>query len=95
MLKVPANPFRLFLHAAQMAGGRLDQLQLGARRCLSSLNGGTNPHRDYADIIDLARRGELDIDTQVTRVWPLAEVDDAIAALRSGQVMRAVLDHTA
>ena len=34
-------------------------------------------------------------DSQVTQVWPLAEFETAMAALRSGKVVRAVLDHTA
>lgn len=31
MLEVTANPFGLFLHAPQVSGSGLDQLQLGAR----------------------------------------------------------------
>jgi S-(hydroxymethyl)glutathione dehydrogenase / alcohol dehydrogenase len=65
------------------------------RKIVSQLNGGTNPRRDFAALIDLAREGEIDIDSQITRVWPLAEFETAMAALRSGQVVRAVLDHTA
>jgi S-(hydroxymethyl)glutathione dehydrogenase/alcohol dehydrogenase len=65
------------------------------RKIVSQLNGGTNPRRDFATLIDLARKGEIDIDSQITRVWPLAEFETAMAALRSGQVVRAVLDHTA
>jgi hypothetical protein len=30
----------------------------------------------------------------VTRIWPLAQVAQAIAALRAGEVTRAALDHT-
>ena len=41
----------------------------------------------------VARRGDLDLTAQVSRVWPLAEIDDAIAAVRAGHVVRAVLDH--
>jgi S-(hydroxymethyl)glutathione dehydrogenase/alcohol dehydrogenase len=65
------------------------------RKIVSQLNGGTNPRRDFATLIDLARKGEIDIDSQITRVWPLAEFETAMEALRSGQVVRAVLDHTA
>ena len=36
----------------------------------------------------------LENNPNVTRVWPLAEVEDAMEALRTGQVTRAVLDHT-
>ena len=32
---------------------------------------------------------------QVSAVWPLAEIESAIAAVRAGEVVRAVLDHTA
>ena len=50
--------------------------------------------RDFPVIVDRARRGDLDLTAQVSRVWPLAEIDDAIAAVRAGHVVRAVLDHT-
>jgi S-(hydroxymethyl)glutathione dehydrogenase/alcohol dehydrogenase len=64
------------------------------RKVVSELNGGTNPRRDFAILIDLARKGEIDIDSQITQAWPLAEFETAMAALRSGKVVRAVLDHT-
>jgi S-(hydroxymethyl)glutathione dehydrogenase/alcohol dehydrogenase len=64
------------------------------RKIVSQLNGGTNPRRDFATLIGLARKGAIDIDSQVTRIWPLAEFASAMTALRSGQVVRAVLDHT-
>ena len=38
------------------------------------------------------RAGELDVAGLVSRVWPLAEIADAIAAMRAGEVVRAVLD---
>ena len=65
------------------------------RRIVGSLNGTVDVHRDFPAIVDHARRGELDLAAQVSRVWPLAEIDDAVAAVRAGQVVRAVLDHTA
>jgi S-(hydroxymethyl)glutathione dehydrogenase/alcohol dehydrogenase len=65
------------------------------RRIVSELNGGTNPRRDFTTLIELARKGEIDLDSQVTQVWPLAEFETAMAALRSGKVVRAVLDHAA
>jgi len=64
------------------------------RRIAGSLNGAQNPDRDLADIVALARSGELDLAAQVTQVWPLDEIDDAIAAVRRGDVVRAVLDHS-
>lgn len=64
------------------------------RRVVGSLNGLVDVPRDFPVIVDHARRGVLDLDAQVSRVWPLAEIDDAIAAVRAGHVVRAVLDHT-
>jgi len=65
------------------------------RRIVGSLNGTVDVPHDFPVIVDLARRGELDLAAQVSQVWPLAEIDDAIAAVRAGHVVRAVLDHTA
>jgi S-(hydroxymethyl)glutathione dehydrogenase/alcohol dehydrogenase len=64
------------------------------RRIVGSLNGAQNPDRDLAAIVTLARDGALDLSAQVTRVWPLDQIDDAIAAVRRGDVVRAVLDHS-
>ncbi|WP_198350797.1 alcohol dehydrogenase catalytic domain-containing protein [Flavisphingomonas formosensis] len=62
-------------------------------RIVSMFNGGNDPARDLPRLIDLARSGRIDLPAQVTQVWPLGEVEDAIAALRAGRVTRAVLDH--
>ncbi len=67
---------------------------LRGRRIVGSLNGAIDPARDLAEIVRLAEAGDLDLDSQVSRVWPLAEIDDAIAAVRAGEVVRAVLAHT-
>ena len=64
------------------------------RRVVGSLNGTVDVPRDFPVIVDRARRGDLDLTAQVSRVWPLADIDDAIAAVRAGHVVRAVLDHT-
>jgi S-(hydroxymethyl)glutathione dehydrogenase/alcohol dehydrogenase len=64
------------------------------RRIVGSLNGTTDVGHDFPVIVEHARRGDLDLAAQVSHVWPLAEIDDAIAAVRAGTVVRAVLDHT-
>ena len=66
---------------------------LRGRRIVGSLNGATDPQRDLPEIVRLATNGTLDVASQVTAVWPLDQVDDAVAALRRGEVVRAVLDH--
>lgn len=64
------------------------------REIVAVMNGGANPPRDYPELIELARKGAIDIDSQVTRIWPLDQIEDAIAALKAGEVTRAVIDHT-
>jgi S-(hydroxymethyl)glutathione dehydrogenase/alcohol dehydrogenase len=64
------------------------------RRIVGSLNGAQHPDRDLADIVQLARAGAIDLAAQVSAVWPLEEIDDAIAAVRRGDVVRAVIDHS-
>lgn len=67
---------------------------LGGCAIVSQLNGGARPEEDYPEIIHLAETHALDIAGQVSRVWPLADFEAAIAALRAGKVTRAILDHT-
>ena len=71
----------------------LDKVVSGCE-IVAVMAGGARPERDYPELIRLAQQGKLEIAAQVTRVWPLAEVEDAMEALRTGQVTRAVLDHT-
>ncbi len=63
------------------------------RRIVGSLNGTVDVQRDFAAIVASVQRGELELDAQVSRIWPLAEIEDAIATVRAGEVVRAVLDH--
>jgi S-(hydroxymethyl)glutathione dehydrogenase/alcohol dehydrogenase len=67
---------------------------LRGHRIVGSLAGDVVPERDTPAIVAHVRAGELDVDGLVSRVWPLAEIDDAIAAMRAGEVVRAVLDLT-
>ena len=67
---------------------------LGGREIVSTMNGGARPEQDYPRLIELARSRQIDLESQVTQVWPLDQFADAIAALRAGAVTRAVLDHT-
>jgi S-(hydroxymethyl)glutathione dehydrogenase/alcohol dehydrogenase len=66
----------------------------GGREIISVMNGGARPEQDYPELIRMIREKQLDVAGQVTRIWPLAQVAQAIAALRAGEVTRAALDHT-
>jgi S-(hydroxymethyl)glutathione dehydrogenase/alcohol dehydrogenase len=72
----------------------MDAVLLG-REIVSTMNGGARPETDYPLLIEGARKREIDIGSQISRVWPLAEFSAAIAAVRAGEMTRAVLDHTA
>jgi S-(hydroxymethyl)glutathione dehydrogenase / alcohol dehydrogenase len=65
---------------------------MAGRRVVGSLNGDTLPERDLPLLVDLARDGVLGLDELVSGVWPLEAVGEAVAAVRAGDVVRAVLD---
>ena len=71
----------------------LDAVTFG-REIVGQLNGGARPELHYPELIEHARARRIDLSAQVTKVWPMAEFEDAIAALKAGQVTRAVLDLT-
>jgi len=62
------------------------------RSIVGALNGDTLPERDLPLMVAQARAGELDLDGLVSAVWPLEQIDAAITAVRSGVVLRAILD---
>ena len=60
---------------------------------IATMNGGALPDRDYPELIAQARDGRLNIADQISGVWPLDQINDAIAALKAGEITRAVIDH--
>jgi S-(hydroxymethyl)glutathione dehydrogenase/alcohol dehydrogenase len=75
------------------ASFNLNEVTMG-KEILATLNGGARPAEDYPALIALAQARQIDLAAQVTKVWPLAQFEQAIAALLGGEVTRAVLDHT-
>ncbi|MCP1471705.1 S-(hydroxymethyl)glutathione dehydrogenase/alcohol dehydrogenase [Sphingobium sp. OAS761] len=71
----------------------LDDVTFG-REIIGRLNGGARPEIDYPELIEHARARRIDVAAQVTQVWPMAQFEEAIAALEAGKVTRAVLDMT-
>jgi S-(hydroxymethyl)glutathione dehydrogenase / alcohol dehydrogenase len=78
--------------AGTQASFAVDDL-LRNRRIVGSLNGGVDLQRDFGAIIDHLHRGTLEVDAQVSRVWPLRDIHEALEAVRAGSVVRAVLTH--
>jgi S-(hydroxymethyl)glutathione dehydrogenase/alcohol dehydrogenase len=57
-----------------------------------ALNGACNPFEDLPEIVRLAESGSLNLADQVSHRWPLEKFEEAFEALRSGRVLRAVID---
>jgi Zn-dependent alcohol dehydrogenase len=62
------------------------------RRVLGSIYGSSRPDRDFPDILDMYMHGRLPLDRLITHRFSLDEVEDAVAAVRSGEATRAVLE---
>lgn len=67
------------------------ELVLYEKRLQGSLFGSSNPTADIPWLIEMYRRGQLDLDTLVTRTYPLAEIGRGFADLAAGQVLRPVV----
>ncbi|HBY99137.1 MAG: Zn-dependent alcohol dehydrogenase [Ardenticatenaceae bacterium] len=56
-----------------------------------SYYGGANPQRDMPMILDLYAAGRLKLDELISRRYPLAAINEAFAAMLSGEVARGVI----
>jgi NDMA-dependent alcohol dehydrogenase len=56
-----------------------------------SFYGSCNPQTDMPRVLDLYMEGQLPLDRLVTRTYPLDEINEAFAAMNSGEVARAVI----
>lgn len=69
----------------------LDRFVTGGE-IVATMNGGAVPESDYPELIAQALDGRLNLADQISGVWPLDRIAEAIAALKAGDVTRAVLD---
>lgn len=53
--------------------------------------GSANAHRDFPRIIDLYRRGRLDLERLVSQTYPLEAINEAYADMLAGKVARGVI----
>jgi S-(hydroxymethyl)glutathione dehydrogenase/alcohol dehydrogenase len=56
-----------------------------------SFYGSCDPQMDMPQVVDLYMEGKLPLDRLVTRTYPLEELNEAFAAMNSGEVARAVI----
>jgi Zn-dependent alcohol dehydrogenase len=64
------------------------------RRILGSIYGSARPERDFLTTLDVYRSGRLPLDRLISHRLPLAEVNEAIDLMLSGEALRVVLDTT-
>lgn len=69
----------------------LGELFFNEKRVLPSMYGGGDVARTAARVIDLWRAGRFDLAGLVTHRVPLADVNEAIGLMRSGEALRAVV----
>jgi S-(hydroxymethyl)glutathione dehydrogenase/alcohol dehydrogenase len=64
---------------------------LEEKKVLGCVYGGAQVRRDFPRLISLIEHGKLDVGHMITRTMHLHEVNDAIAAMQNGEVIRSVL----
>jgi len=67
------------------------ELLFDGKNLLSSLYGGCDLRRDIPRLVGLWRAGRLDIEGLITRQISFGELNDAVRALRQGDVIRQVV----
>ena len=81
------------------AGGLEDMVQFSAfelfymeKKLLGSIYGSADVRREFPRLLNLWRHGRLDLEGMITRRVPLDEVNEAFDAMRSGEVIRQVIN---
>jgi S-(hydroxymethyl)glutathione dehydrogenase/alcohol dehydrogenase len=85
-----------------VGAGRADQqveftpfeLLFDGKKMLASLYGGADVRRDYARLLSLWRAGRLDLEGMITHRLKLEDLDQGLAALGHGDVIRQVIIHS-
>jgi S-(hydroxymethyl)glutathione dehydrogenase / alcohol dehydrogenase len=67
------------------------ELFVGEKQLASSVYGTTQVRRDFPRLVTMAESGHLDLASLVSRRFSLDQINDAIAAMERGEVIRAVL----
>ena len=67
------------------------QLIMEDRTIKGSYYGSARVTRDFPRFIELIESGRLDVASMVTRQYTLDDVNDALAAIREGEVVRGVV----
>lgn len=69
----------------------VNQLVYAEKTLKGSIYGSTRPRLDLLTLIDLHARGKIDLDSLLTRTYPLSQINEAYAALERGEVARSLV----
>jgi D-arabinose 1-dehydrogenase-like Zn-dependent alcohol dehydrogenase len=80
-------------HAPPEARARINvnQLVYAEKTLKGSIYGSTRPRLDLLTLIDLHAQGKIDLDSLLTRTYPLSQINEAYAALDRGEVARSLV----
>jgi S-(hydroxymethyl)glutathione dehydrogenase/alcohol dehydrogenase len=74
--------------------GIAPQALFASRRLMGTQGGDASPRRDLPLLVDLYRRGRLNLDGLVSERLPLDKINDAVQHVREGAVARTVITFT-
>ena len=70
----------------------IDSFQLHFKKRITGSHGGSsNPAYDIPRILRLQESGRFSLEKMITKMYPLEQVNDAIADLRAGNVIKSVI----
>lgn len=69
----------------------VNQLVYAEKTLKGSIYGSTRPRIDLLRLIELHEQGRLDLDSLLTKTWPLSQINEAYAALERGEVARSLV----
>ncbi|WP_299950546.1 NDMA-dependent alcohol dehydrogenase [uncultured Modestobacter sp.] len=73
----------------------LMDLTLSEKQIVGTLYGSANARADIPKLLELWGRGQVDLDSMVSRTYPLEGVNDGYADMRAGRNLRGVLTYPA
>ena len=68
-----------------------NEMVYAEKTLMGSLYGSARPKIDLLHLMEMYESGDLLLDELLTRTWPLAEINDAYAALERGEVARSLV----
>jgi S-(hydroxymethyl)glutathione dehydrogenase/alcohol dehydrogenase len=71
----------------------LFELAMWQKEIKGTIFGSLNPRAEIPNLLSMYREGTLKLDELITKTYPLSEINDGYAAMRSGENIRGVVAH--